>query len=265
MKGEQVMGTPTIETHTDVMAKGGRLRIALPKGRLFESTVELFTKAGITIEVKGREYKPRSSESGIELFIIKPRNIPKMVEQGLIHAGIVGNDLVEDEGAKVDTVLDLGLMPVHIVVAGKKGMDENGFARTEKLRVATEYAGIASEYFSKRGITFEILKTYGSTECFVPDFADVIVDHAQTGSSLRENDLRVLDVVMSSSTKIIAHKNLDTPHAKILQNIVASIDAASKSIDRSYHGFLSAQDLRENKFVETATGTQQQHTTTEGT
>ena len=225
------------------LLEGMRLRVALPKGRLFDSTIELLSKADINIVVEGRKYKPESDCAGLELFIIKPRNIPKMVEEGLLDAGFVGNDLVEDEEAQVDALLDSGLMPVHLIVAGRQEPPQG-----KAVRVATEYTNIARAYFAKRGVPFEILKTYGSTECFVPEFADVIVDHAQTGASLRENGLRVLDIVMSSSTKLIANRSLDRRRREELEALARRLEEAAGRIDRSYPGFLSAQELRENRF-----------------
>jgi len=122
------------------------MRMALPKGRLWDSVIELLEKSGIKLNYQYRDYKPSSNIKELELFVIKPRNIPKLVEQGLVDIGIVGKDLVEDEKVDVDQVLDLQTMPVFIVLAGKNKIKKS------KLIVATEYREIAERYFriSKR-------------------------------------------------------------------------------------------------------------------
>src|SRR3989339_592746 len=163
------------------------IKVALPKGHLFDSTLELLEKSGIYLRLSERNYKPASNCLDFEFRIVKPRNIPKMVEMGMVDAGIIGLDLIEDEKAKVNLVLDLKTMPVHLVVAGLNRKDYDKSKTQSKLVIASEYSEITKKYFSGKK-EFQLLKTYGSTECFVPEFADAIVDHVQSGASLRENN-----------------------------------------------------------------------------
>ena len=218
-----------------------KLKIALPKGRLWESTQELLEKSGIILDNVERRYKPISNHNEIEFYIVKPRNIPKMVEQGLFDAGIVGIDLVKDEGANVNINLDLKTMPVYLVVAGVKEK------KKDTLVIASEYVGITKEYFKKKNQKINILKTYGSTECFVPEFADLIVDHVQTGRSLVQNNLNVFDLIMKSTTHLISQKELSHDKKRILQSFSKSLEKGLELVDLNYPQFLTEENIRNNQ------------------
>jgi ATP phosphoribosyltransferase len=221
-----------------------RLKIALPKGRLMESTKELLEKSGIQLEGTERNYRPDSNQPEIDFYIIKPRNIPKMVEEGLFDAGIVGLDLVEDEGASLKSMADLKLMPVYLIVASA---DDSALGK-EKITVASEYTGITEKYFAAKGKQFKILKTYGSTECFVPEFADVIVDHTQTGTSLKQNGLQVKDLILRSTTNLFATSKLSEEKLLVLERLKEKLLEGLEKMDLSYPNFLTEEQIRTNKF-----------------
>ncbi|MDO8555729.1 MAG: ATP phosphoribosyltransferase [Nanoarchaeota archaeon] len=217
-----------------------KIRIALPKGRLWESTVTILQKAGMILEWKEKGYRPKSNMVDIDFFIVKPRNIPKLVESGLVDMGIVGADLVQDEQASVKFLLDLKALPVYVCVAGKRRVDK------KRLVVATEYESIARQYFAEKNIPISILKTYGSTECFVPAFADVIVDHVQTGTALLENGLRVYDIIMKSTTQLIAHTNLSSGKQRRILLVRDLLADALNDLSFIYPEFLSEKQIRNN-------------------
>lgn len=214
------------------------MRLALPKGRLWESVMELFEKSEIKVDSKHRNYKPTSNLDNVELFVVKPRNIPKLVESGLVDAGIVGIDLVKDENAEVELILDLKTMPVYLIVAGKQKPNSN------KIRVASEYTEITKKYFKEKGIDFEILKTYGSTECFVPEFADLIVDHTQTGETLQKNNLEIFDLIMKSTTHLISNKNVTNKTKKLIENLKIKLEKGITQMDFKYPNFISEEKIR---------------------
>jgi ATP phosphoribosyltransferase len=225
------------------------LRIALPKGHLFAETRTLFSNAGIDIPFETRDYRPKTNVPWLEIFIIKPRNIPGLVARGLVDAGVVGQDLVIDEKARVDDLLDLKLMPVHIVAASGAGTPHNrAHNGIRPLRIASEYTTIARAYARRRGIKHTLMKTYGSTECFVPDFADVIIDHVQTGETLRKNDLQVIEVLMRSTAHLIGAPHLDAGRRMQLARLLERLESAITKMDLSYPEFLSQDQVANNRW-----------------
>jgi ATP phosphoribosyltransferase len=217
-----------------------KIKIALSKGRLFESTLELFEKSGIILDVKHRNYKPTSNLKNVEFFVIKPRNVPKMVEQNMFDVGIVGIDLVHDEQANVSKILDLKTMPVFIVVAGKKEANQTNHSQ---LTIASEYTNIAKEYFKKQNQPIDVIKTYGSTECFVPDFANLIVDHTQSGETLKKNKLMVFEIVLRSTTHLIANMGLTNEQKKTLNDLKEKLKLGLEKMDFTYPNFLSQEEI----------------------
>jgi len=220
--------------------KNKTIKIALSKGRLFESTLELFKKSGIILDVKHRNYKPTSNLKNVEFFVIKPRNVPKMVEQNMFDAGIVGIDLVHDEQANVSKVLDLKTMPVFIVVAGKEEVSQN---KSLPLTIASEYTNIAKDYFKKKNQPIDVIKTYGSTECFVPDFANLIIDHTQSGETLKKNKLKVFDIVLRSTTHLIANTALTKEQKETLNELKEKLKLGLEKMDLSYPNFLTKEEI----------------------
>ncbi|MBT5021935.1 ATP phosphoribosyltransferase [Candidatus Woesearchaeota archaeon] len=228
------------------LMNGNVIKIALPKGRLMESTKELLEKSKIFLSGSERNYKPESNISEFEFRILKPRNIPKMVEEGLVDVGIIGLDLVEDENASVEFILDLKTMPVFLMVAAPKNFRDSTAPKT--LTVASEYTEITKGYFRSKNKKFRIIKTYGSTECFVPEFADVIVDHTQSGRSLKQNNLKVLDVIMKSTTRLIANSKLEEQKLETVLKLKKMLSAGLKKMNLNYSEFLTEEQIRTNNF-----------------
>ena len=190
------------------------LRIALPKGSLEEQTFLLFKQADLDIKRTEREYNPRISDPRIEqVKILRPQEIPDYVADGYFDVGISGHDWVIESGADVVEIADLpyskqGAGIVKIVIAVPDGQKIESAADIKpNSRVTTEYPNITRDYFEKLGIPVEICFSYGATEAKVPDLMDVVVDLTETGSTLRKNNLKIIDTMLESVTKLIVNRN----------------------------------------------------------
>ncbi|MEA1993673.1 MAG: ATP phosphoribosyltransferase [Euryarchaeota archaeon] len=182
-----------------------KLRIVIPKGRIYGNVIGLIEDAGIAVEVDERSYRPVVSNEGLEIKIMKPQNIPSLVELGSHDLGFTGYDWVKETGAEVTEVMDLGFDPVRIVAAVPQNL-LNVDLHERKMVVASEYRKITESFLEKKGYDHVFLRTYGATEVFPPDDADMIVDNTSTGRTLEANNLHVLATLMESSTRLIANR-----------------------------------------------------------
>ena len=186
------------------------LTFALGKGRLANQTLELFEKIGITCE----EMKDKNSrkliftneELKLRFFLSKGPDVPTYVEYGAADIGVVGKDTILEEGRKVHEVLDLGYGKCKMCVCGYKDAVPL-LQHHELIRVATKYPNIAKDYFyNKKHQTVEIIKLNGSIELApIVGLSEVIVDIVETGSTLRENGLEVLEEVCPLSARMIVN------------------------------------------------------------
>lgn len=181
------------------------VRLALPKGRMQEGVFSLLAGAGIRVSTGGRAYRPSLSIPGFEAKILKPQNIIEMVELGSRDIGFAGADWVAEFGAKVEEVLDTGLDPVRLVAAAPEGVLRAGKLPRRPLVVASEYERLSRRWIAKRRLKATFVRSYGATEVFPPEDADVIVDNTATGSTLAANGLVTVDEVMRSSTRLYAN------------------------------------------------------------
>ncbi len=199
--------------------KTEKLKILLPKGRIYENVARLFEEAGITIRLPERAYRPEVNQDDLEAKVMKPQNIGKLLELGAHDAGFTGADWIRETGADVEEILDLGFDKVRIVAAVPAEVD-NETLRSKRILVATEYVNNAEEWLKKNNFRYLVVRTYGATEVFPPDDADMIIDNTSTGRTLQENGLRILDTVMESSTRMYAsHSAMQDPakRKKILE------------------------------------------------
>jgi ATP phosphoribosyltransferase len=187
--------------------------IALPKGSLEEQTLLLFKQADLEIRKTDREYNPTVKDTRIKkVKILRPQEIPKYVEEGYFDLGISGKDWVMESDADVVEVADmfyskLGEGIVKIVVAVPVDKDIKSAKEIKPgSRVSTEYPKLTKRFFDGLGIPVDIRYSYGATEAKVPELVDVIVDLTETGSTLRKNGLKIVDVILESNTKLIANK-----------------------------------------------------------
>ncbi|MEZ7978390.1 MAG: ATP phosphoribosyltransferase [Myxococcota bacterium] len=191
-------------------AAGHKLRIGLPKGSLQETTTSLFAKAGYDVRISGRSYYPSIDDPEIECILIRPQEMARYVEQGVIDCAITGLDWVIESGADVAEIADLrapwpNYGPVRWILAVK---DDSPFQTPKDLegkRIATEVMGMTERYFADLGVTAQLEFSWGATEVKPPVLADAIVDVTETGSSLRANNLRVIDLLLESTPRLIAH------------------------------------------------------------
>lgn len=187
------------------------LTIALGKGRLAQRTMELFRQIGITCE----EMEDKSSrklifvneEMGLKFFLAKGPDVPTYVEYGAADIGIVGKDTILEEGRKLYEVLDLGYGKCRMCVCGPASAAEL-LQHNRLVRVATKYPNIAKDYFyNKKHQTVEIIKLNGSIELApIVGLSEVIVDIVETGTTLRENGLDVLEEVCPLSARMVVNQ-----------------------------------------------------------
>lgn len=189
-----------------------KLSLGLPKGSLEASTIELFKKAGIHIRMSDRSYYPTSDDPELDLIVMRPQEIPRYVEQGIIDAGITGQDWVAENNVKTVEVTEL-----HYSKSTRKKCrwvlavpEDSKFNKPEDLkgkRIATELVATTKRYFKKKNVPVDVEFSWGATEVKPPRLVDAIVDITETGSSLRANRLRIIDTIMETCTVIIANRD----------------------------------------------------------
>lgn len=182
----------------------GALRVGLPKGHMQDAVLKLLADAGIRVTATARGYRPSISLPACEAKILKPQNIVEMLELGSRDVGFAGADWVGELGADVVEVLDTELDPVRVVAAAPVGLFRDGAPPERRLLVASEYERLTREWIAERGLVAEFILSYGATEVFPPEDADVIVDNTATGSTLRANGLEIVDTLVTSSTRLYA-------------------------------------------------------------
>lgn len=181
------------------------LQILIPKGRIYENIAKLFSEAGISIHLPDRTYRPSITMDWLDAKIMKPQNVGELLELGSHDAGFTGIDWIKETSSDVEEIMDLGFDKVKIVAAVPEALDENAL-RGKTLVVATEYVAIAEAWLKKSGYKYRIVRTYGATEVFPPDDADMIIDNTSTGQTLRDNGLRIVATILESSTRFVASK-----------------------------------------------------------
>lgn len=182
------------------------VRLALPKGRMFEQVVDLLKGAGISIRQSERGYRPSISLPNFNTKILKPRNVISMLAAGSRDLGFAGEDWIRETGTEIHELLDTGLNPVRLVVAAPHQLLENGKLPNKRIVIASEYPELAKRWIADQNLDAEVLQTFGATEVFPPEDADCIIDNTATGSTLRANGLQIIDQIMSSSTRLYASK-----------------------------------------------------------
>ncbi|MFH1306557.1 MAG: ATP phosphoribosyltransferase [Candidatus Micrarchaeota archaeon] len=174
----------------------------MPKGRLYNEVILLLKDAGFNLSGNSRNYRPTINDPKIEVKILKSQNIPKLVELGSQDIAFTGYDWVVEQNADVQELMDLGFNPVKLVACAKEGFD----FKKPNLRVASEYESLSRSFMQKINPNFIFIKSFGATEVFIPEDADIIVDNSSSGATLKENDLQVMSTVLTSSTRLIANK-----------------------------------------------------------
>ncbi len=210
------------------------VRLALPKGRMFDEIVSLLKGCGITIRKSSRGYRPTISLANYEAKILKPRNVISMLVAGARDVGFAGADWIDEMGVELNELLDTQLNPVRLVVAAPHQVLENGELPKRHLVIASEYPNMAKRWIEAKGLDAEVLTTYGATEVFPPEDADLIIDNTATGSTLRANGLVIIDEIMKSSTRLYAsNEAMANPEIKSqLEDLAMLLDAVLRARGR---------------------------------
>lgn len=188
------------------------LKLVLPKGSLQQATMELFGKAGIRIYADERSYRPSSDDKELRITLVRAQEIPKYVEQGVFDCGITGYDWILENKSRVKEICELvyaksGYRPVRWVVAVANDSPIRSVRDLKGKRVATELINYVKSYLNKKRIRAKVEFSWGATEIKAADgIVDAIVDITETGSSLRANNLRIVDTVLESTTRFIANE-----------------------------------------------------------
>ncbi|MFK7961080.1 MAG: ATP phosphoribosyltransferase [Phycisphaerales bacterium] len=187
------------------------LRIALPKGRMAAGVEALLEGAGLPVRSGARAYRPLIGPSP-ERFVakrLKARGVVEMIAAGTQDVGFAGADVVAELGAGDDVVelLDTGMDRVSIVAAGPSGAIDDAAGRPRRIRVATEYPELTRAWLDRTGRAADVVRTWGATEVYPPEDADLIVDNTATGATLAANGLRIIDTLMRSSTRLYASRS----------------------------------------------------------
>ena len=189
------------------------LSIAIPKGSLEEQTLLLFSQADLEIKKGAREYNPIVNDPRLDkVKILRPQEIPTYVEEGFFDIGISGLDCITESNADVVEVADMpyaktGTGKLKMVIAVPNNSDINDPKDIPPgSRVSSEFPETTKKFFKKLGVPVKIFFSHGATEAKVPELMDVIVDLTETGQTLRRNQLKIIGVIMESTTKLIANK-----------------------------------------------------------
>jgi len=194
------------------MADGNKLKLGLPKGSLQEATIEIFKRAGIRVHASDRSYFPTTDDDELEIMLVRSQEMARYIADGVFDAGLTGHDWVMESGAIVHEVCELnyaktGFRPVRWVLAVPNDSPIKSAKDLEGKRIATELVGFVSKWLKEKGVKAEVEFSWGATEAKAGSLVDAIVELTETGSSLRANKLRIVDELLTSSTRFIANVN----------------------------------------------------------
>lgn len=186
------------------------LKLGIPKGSLEAATIDLFRRAGYQITVSSRSYFPVIDDPTIECMLIRAQEMARYVEDGILDAGLTGLDWVAESGARVQPVADLvyakqSFGRVRWVLAVPNDSPVTNVRDLEGKVIATELVATTKRWLETNGVTAKVEFSWGATEVKPPVLADAIVEVTETGSSLRANNLRIVETVLESNTQFIAN------------------------------------------------------------
>ena len=195
-----------------VRSQGQRiLRLGFPKGSLQQAMATLFERAGYKLRFPDRSYYPEIDDPEIECVLIRAQEMARYVEQGVLDVGITGKDWIVESGAKVVEFADLkyskqSSRPVRWVLAVPEDSEIRELQDLQGKRIATEAVGLTKKWLKQHGIEAQVEFSWGATEVKPPLLADAIVEVTETGSSLRANNLRILETLMESTPRLIVNE-----------------------------------------------------------
>jgi len=203
------------------------LTIAIAKGRLQAETLDLLTSAGLVFSgeaLSSRRLAIEDESGRFRLIFVKPADVPVYVERGIADCGVVGRDVLLESDADLLQPLSLNLGACRIVVAAK---NEAAVRQSGMLKVATKYPRIAARHFGARGVAVDLIELSGSVElAAVLGLADCIVDLVETGKTLEENDLSVVEVITESSARVVVNRASYQLKAETVSQFIRSLETA---------------------------------------
>ena len=190
---------------------GKVLKLGIPKGSLEEATVKLFARAGYNIRIKSRSYFPSIDDDEIECMLIRAQEIARYVADGVLDAGLTGKDWIMENRADVEEIAPLvyskvSARPVRWVLAVPNDSSIKTVKDLQGKRIATEVINLTTDWLKGHGGTASVEFSWGATEVKAPKLVDAIVEVTETGSSLKANNLRIVDTLMESTTRFIMNK-----------------------------------------------------------
>jgi ATP phosphoribosyltransferase len=188
-----------------------KLVLGLPKGSLQEATFAMLHKAGFRVSVGSRSYVPSIDDDALDARLIRAQEISRYVELGMLDAGITGYDWIVENGSDVVEIAELmygkqGFRPVRWVLAVPADSPIESVKDLAGKRIATEAVGLTRRYLEEHGVSADVEFSWGATEVKAPELVDAIVELTETGSSLRANNLRIVETVLASTTRLIVNK-----------------------------------------------------------
>lgn len=209
------------------------LKLGIPAGSLQEATGELFRRAGYKIKFRSRSYYPTIDDERIECLLIRAQEMARYVDNGVLDCGLTGHDWIQETGADVHEVAELifskvSRRPVRWVLAVPEDSPIQSVKDLQGKRIATEAVGLTTRYLEKHGVMADVEFSWGATEVKPPKLVDAIVEVTETGSSLRANNLRIIDEVIQSTPRFIAnHKAYADPvKREIIDDMVLMLKGA---------------------------------------
>jgi ATP phosphoribosyltransferase len=211
-----------------------KLKLGLPKGSLQESTFKMFKKAGFNISVGSRSYFPYVDDAEIECVLIRAQEMSRYVADGALDCGLTGEDWIQENGSDVVRVHELvyaktGMNPVRWVLAVPNASPIQTVKDLEGKRIATELKGFTEKYLKSKGVTADVEFSWGATEVKVGSgLVDAIVELTETGSSLKANNLRIVETLCHSTTQFICNKKVweDAQKKRKMQHIAMLLQGA---------------------------------------
>jgi len=187
-----------------------KLKLGLPKGSLQDATIEMLKRAGVRVHASERSYFPTSDDDELDIMLVRSQEMARYVADGVFDAGLTGHDWIMESGVAVQEVCELlyaktGFRPVRWVLAVPNDSPIKAVKDLQGKRVATELVGFVSKWLKQKGVTAEVEFSWGATEAKAGVLVDAIVELTETGSSLRANKLRVVEELLTSSTRLIAN------------------------------------------------------------
>ena len=187
------------------------LKFGIPIGSLQQATLGMLARAGFNVSLRSRSYYPSVDDEELAMRLLRPQDMSRFVEKGVIDCGLTGNDWVAENGSDVEIVTELvyskqSLVPFRWIIAVPEDSPIREVKDLEGKRIATELVNVTRRFLADRGVSAEVEFSHGATESKAPDLVDAIVDGTETGASLRANRMRIIETVMSSATQLIANK-----------------------------------------------------------